>query len=162
MLRLRVAAGVTVLCFAAVIGGCSSPPSLRTVQPAVRQPAPQPVSGSSSASGTVERWDVVISVAATLTAGDQVTAIVKAVNSTETTLNTRPLLHLVIRDSSGHGVRTNGWQKYVRVPHAEAAGSAVSYTEDFTVPAPGRYTISLAGMVDSSKDSTGAIFTSVK
>ena len=158
----RLVAVATIAFVAACLGACVSPSSLQTVQPAAPPPAQPAAPTSSSVAGTVEGWDVIISVASTLTAGRQLTSIVKAVNSTEATLSTRPLLHLVVRDAAGKAVPTGEWQKYIRAPHAVAPGASVSYADYFTVPAPGHYTISLAGMVDSSGASTGAAFTSVQ
>jgi hypothetical protein len=114
----------------------------------------------SSASGHVGGWDVVVTVAASMQATQKTSAKVSAVNSSETTLSSAPLMHVEIRDSTGKQVESGSWSKYTSVPTNVAPGSTFAYRPEFTVPPPGDYTIAVPGMKDPRNHPVAAPFTS--
>jgi len=121
-----------------------------------------PSEATVSASGVVDGWDVVLSVSAELPPGLATTARIDAVNSTDATISTRPLIRGVeIRDSGGAIVPANDWQLRVGlVVTDKPAGAEFVRYPAFTVPPPGVYTMTLPGLVDSKDDSLTVRFTS--
>jgi hypothetical protein len=114
----------------------------------INTPEFNPAQARATTSGHVAGWDVTLQVAPSMPAGEKTTAKVDAVNSSDTSLSTGPLMHLQISDSSGKLVSTGSWSRYRRVSETKGPGSRVYFRLDFTVPPPGRYSVSIQGMRD--------------
>jgi len=145
---------VLLIALASSVFSCSQPRPQDGAKPATETTA--------TVSGTLGGWRVLLSVGAELPAGASTTARIDAVNSSDTTISTRPLAKIEIRDHSGKRVPTGDWQRVVFVSQDMAPGSKFVYHPAFTVPAAGTYTMTLPGMVDSKGLSATVAFTATK
>jgi hypothetical protein len=148
----RVAIALFAISLVAVLAGCSKGTDDVTAQ--------LEKSTSSETSGTVDGWSVSVLVPAKMKAGTPTTARVRAINSSDATQSTVSLIDLEIRDDRDQVVPTGNWQSTQPENQEMAPFSQYEYNSAFTVPKPGIYTISVAGMHDSKGDRIGARFLS--
>ena len=112
-------------------------PAVQGQYPWLSRPVWGWVVNESDASGHVGGWDVLVTVAASMQATKATTCKVSAVNSSDTTLSSAPLMRVEIRDSTGKQVESGSWSKYTSVPTDEppARRSSTTRGSPFRPPA---------------------------